>query len=125
MTMAYYAPWWIVAASTGSGTAAIGEVTTDADWTIWNTLFTLGTISGNNSLPVELVNFNTFKEETNTLINWETAAEVNSDYFSVLRSSNGVDFEEIGQRAAAGVSNDYLEYSFIDKDPFNGTNTTN
>ncbi|WP_070138063.1 T9SS type A sorting domain-containing protein [Crocinitomix algicola] len=84
--------------------------------------FTLGTISALNPLPVELVNFEAKKQETSTLVQWETASEVNNDFFFVERSSNGIDFEVIAQVDGAGNSNKTIYYDYIDENPHLGMN---
>jgi hypothetical protein len=47
---------------------------------------------------------------------------VNSNYFDILRSSNGIDFEIIGNHKAAGYSQDFIEYKFDDLSPLEGIN---
>lgn len=51
---------------------------------------------------------------------WETASEVNSSHFIIERSTNGIEFEELGQYAAAGDTDYNLHYSTVDHDPLNG-----
>lgn len=75
-----------------------------------------------HTLPVELVKFLAAGNGTTVDILWQTSAEINSDYFSVLKSTDGVNFEEIAQVPAAGRSNSLIDYSSIDKDPIIGTN---
>jgi hypothetical protein len=53
-------------------------------------------------------------------INWTTASEVNNDYFSVQRSSNGFDFETISKTEGAGNSTTMLHYYSVDKKPLHG-----
>ncbi|HMI80011.1 MAG TPA: T9SS type A sorting domain-containing protein, partial [Ferruginibacter sp.] len=50
-------------------------------------------------------------------INWQTATEMNSSYFSVERSADGVNFISIGKVNATGNSNTVLSYSFTDENP--------
>jgi len=66
-------------------------------------------------LPVTLVSFNVsgFKSlngNTNALIKWQTASEINTAYFNVQRSTSGKDFSTIGKLNAKGAS----DYSFND-----------
>ncbi|HRH46982.1 MAG TPA: T9SS type A sorting domain-containing protein, partial [Pyrinomonadaceae bacterium] len=44
----------------------------------------------------------------------------NNDYFILMRSKDGLNFEEIAKVNGAGNSNIVLNYSFIDKHPFFG-----
>ena len=74
-------------------------------------------------LPVNLTKFegNWNKVDDVNELSWETASELNSDYFEVQRSFKGSDFEAIGKIAAAGNSNRLTSYAFDDKNiRFNG-----
>lgn len=69
-------------------------------------------------LSVELGHFHLEQlRKESVRINWETLSENNSDYFEVLRSSNGIDFKTLGKIPAAGISIEALSYIFIDKEP--------
>jgi len=52
---------------------------------------------------------------------WQTAAEINNDYFSVERSTNGKDFITIENIDGAGNSSSAINYSFSDEHPLQGT----
>ncbi|HRD39902.1 MAG TPA: hypothetical protein PLC65_14830 [Bacteroidia bacterium] len=75
-----------------------------------------------NPLPVELGNFKCSSDKTGTQLSWTTYSEKNNAYFSVERSQNGVDFEEIGQVEGAINSNQIMNYSFKDNLPKRGVN---
>ena len=77
-----------------------------------------------NILPVTLISFEAKKNKTNTgvILTWKTASELNSAYFLVERSSNGVDYQSIGKIQAAGSSNQLNAYSFADNTPNEGVN---
>jgi len=67
-------------------------------------------------LPVELISFEGFNTEKGNLLVWKTASEHNSDYYLIESSTTG-EFNEnsiIGQKTAAGNSNQLIEYSFLD-----------
>lgn len=53
-------------------------------------------------------------------VNWTTASEVNNDYFSVQRSSDGTTFENIGEVAGSGTSTTLVNYSFTDNNASGG-----
>ncbi len=56
---------------------------------------------------------------------WETASEVNNDYFDVeaARDRNGeIVFEKIGRVSGSGTSSQNHSYSFIDENPAPGKN---
>lgn len=66
-------------------------------------------------LPVTLTRFTARAEANAARLDWATASETNSDFFAIERSSNGTDFTQVGQVAAAGRSVSNLTYSFIDE----------
>ncbi|MCX6180778.1 MAG: T9SS type A sorting domain-containing protein, partial [Bacteroidetes bacterium] len=81
-----------------------------------------GEIVPTATLPVDLIYFSGEKvKNTNELV-WITATEINSDYFEVLRSADGINFESIGKVNAAGNSVDFLQYVFVDYAPLSGVN---
>ena len=47
-------------------------------------------------------------------MNWQTASELNSDYFEIERSTDNIDWTPIGKVIAAGNSNDIRNYQFDD-----------
>jgi len=61
-------------------------------------------------LPLTLVNLTATKDDNNSIINWQTANEVNTDYFNVQRSLDGERFSTVGKvnsKLNGGVQNDY------------------
>ena len=70
---------------------------------------------------IELLFFNA-KLENNTYVDltWSTASEINNDYFTIERSQNGVYFQEFDIVEGAGNSTHKINYSLIDRDPFDG-----
>lgn len=76
--------------------------------------FTLATVSGATPLPVELKSFNADCDDDEVLVSWVTAAEHQSDHFTLSGSSDGLSFEKIAVLPAAGnaVTESYYEYSF-------------
>jgi hypothetical protein len=69
-------------------------------------------------LGVTFVEFNADIFYRNALLTWSTASETNSDYFSIERSENGIEFESIGTVKAAGESQSLLTYEYIDYNAF-------
>ncbi len=80
-----------------------------------------GEIVPTSTLPVKLVSFTGEKGKNFNELYWITASEINSEYFEVQRSSDGVNFESIGKVHAAGNSNDILQYTFVDYEQPSGT----
>lgn len=73
-------------------------------------------------LPIKFASFNANMTNLGTKLNFTTASEVNNDYFSIERSSNGVKFESIGQVKGAGNANNLTFYDFLDDNPYRGIN---
>jgi hypothetical protein len=90
---------------------------TDASTITTNNFYTIGTMNALASpLPIELVSFTCNLINTKTVeLNWTTSTEINTDYFSIERSSDGVTFESIGKVTSAGNSLNTLNYSLSDE----------
>ncbi len=74
-------------------------------------------------LPITLVAFNAECETTSSVkLNWQTATELNSAYFNIERSTNGINFKTIGTHPAAGSSTQLLSYFFTDQNIEQGIN---
>ena len=70
--------------------------------------------TASNPLPVQLDKIGAIRQGNNGLVTWTTASEVNSDYFTILRSFDGVNFTEEGTVHAAGNSVTPNTYTFTD-----------
>lgn len=68
-----------------------------------------------NPLPVEMLNFSGKCSNGNAIIEWETASEINNDYFTIEKSEKGNYWLEVGIIKGVGNSTVYQQYSFIDK----------
>jgi hypothetical protein len=78
-------------------------------------LFTLSTAP--SPLPVNFISFNAHCNGNLVLLNWKTGQEVNSHYFSVERSADGLQWTVLGNVAAAGNTVVETAYSFTDNSP--------
>ncbi len=74
-----------------------------------------------SSLPIELINFSATTVDSKTQLMWQTASELNNDYFTIERSANGNKWEELQNIEGAGTSNSILSYSHTDEAPIVGT----
>lgn len=92
------------------------------DNTCAQTNFSQYTIVSNNSeLPIELLNFTAFAVNNKVVnLNWETAFEINNDYFNVERSSDGINWESIYQVSVGTNSSTNRSYNAKDPDPLKG-----
>ncbi|MEP7168501.1 MAG: T9SS type A sorting domain-containing protein, partial [Bacteroidota bacterium] len=95
----------------GSYFVTVPNVSTFSPWTLTNII---------SPLPIELLSFNAITKGKNVEVTWKTAAEINNNYFTVMRSKDGLNFEEIGQVDGAGNSTIALNYHFTDTKPYNG-----
>ena len=79
-------------------------------------------LTENCLFPLELIDFYG-KEYNNTVeLFWETANEVNTDYFVIEKSYDATEWEQIGTTPAAGNYQYNLAYNFTDEFPKNGNN---
>ena len=77
--------------------------------------------NSNSPLPIELIYFNAIANNNNTVLTeWTTASESNNEYFTVERSQNDINFEEVGIVKGAGNSNSLLNYDLTDNNPYLG-----
>ncbi|MBK7567882.1 MAG: T9SS type A sorting domain-containing protein [Bacteroidetes bacterium] len=73
-------------------------------------------------LPIELLSFTGWYNGEENELHWTTASEINSDFFEVQKSTDGINFYIMGNVDAAGYSNAELNYLFYDDDPIAGIN---
>ncbi len=72
-------------------------------------------------LPVTILNYEARLIEGKVHVTWSTSMESNNKFFTIERSSNGIDFTAIGTVNGAGTTTDRHDYSFIDAFPLAGT----
>ncbi len=82
---------------------------------------TLGVIPGTTT-PVLLLDFNAVKQGSKVQLSWKTSSEVNSNYFDIQYSRDGVNWSSIGTLAAAGNSSIEKSYGFTHNTPAVGVN---
>ena len=96
----------------GSAGPAPGYVTATGISTFGD--FTFGSATGTNPLPIELVNFKGRQIDNGIVLNWQTASELNNDFFTLRRSYDGAEFEIIAAIEGAGNSSSALNYTYDD-----------
>ncbi|MEO6949835.1 MAG: T9SS type A sorting domain-containing protein [Ginsengibacter sp.] len=72
--------------------------------------------------PVVLTNFDVQTVNNKNVLAWSTSQESNSNYYSIEHSTDGNNFEAIGQIAAAGNSSNASNYTYTDANPAAGIN---
>ncbi len=75
-----------------------------------------------STLPVTLQNFTATTQQQTVKLAWITSSETNNKGFSIERSNNGQDWNNIGFVAAQTGIGDDKTYSFIDNAPVAGNN---
>lgn len=86
------------------------------EFSIW----VAGEMTGGGALPIKLLNFEANSKGNSVNINWSTASEINNDYFTIEKSSDGKIYEICDNIRGAGNSLKTLKYSFTDNKPFSG-----
>lgn len=92
-------------------------LTSSEDWVMIG-----GTMQDNAtiSLPIELLYFTGNLENNKVTLKWETATELNNDFFAIERSKDGLEFEQLSKiksKSKDGNSTINLNYSYIDENP--------
>ncbi len=72
-------------------------------------------------LPIDLIYFRAQNDDKSVNLFWETATEINNDYFTIERSIDGINFEAIANMNGSGNSSTALAYQFTDATPLSGT----
>ncbi|MCF8237568.1 MAG: hypothetical protein K9I85_05390 [Saprospiraceae bacterium] len=72
------------------------------------------------ALPVELVSFQASAELPNIHLKWQTATEINSDYYAVEHSRDGQEWAQLALIPAAGESVNVSDYGYTHVRPSSG-----
>jgi hypothetical protein len=80
--------------------------------------FGIGGDSATNPLPLDMLSFNAHTASKDVNLIWQTANEINTDYFEVMRSTDLSGWEKIGTVATAGFYQGVSSYSYTDKNVF-------
>jgi hypothetical protein len=96
-----------------------------AIWTASNSV-DFGNNSGWNfglctALPIELIVFDGQAQDNSNLLYWQTAMEIDNEYYVVQKSKDGINWIDAGKVDAQGDSNSAQDYSFEDNDPYTTT----
>jgi hypothetical protein len=72
--------------------------------------------------PVTWTSFYLVPQDDNSCkLVWSTANETNNSYFSIVRSSDGINFESIATISGAGNRDISSNYFYVDTEPLSGT----
>ena len=89
----------------------------------WSTLGTPGSTNlGQGTVPVELSSFSASYSESEIILQWETATELNNYGFEIERSDDNITWQKIGFLNGNGSTTERHSYQFKDSDfIFNNT----
>jgi hypothetical protein len=108
----WMAPFTSQTANTSNNTVTAPGITNFGPFTL---------CKSTNPLPIELISFSAFRNENNTVdLVWETASEINNDYFTIQRSTDLNQIEELEKIKGAGNSTKKLSYKIVDDHPLSG-----
>ena len=68
-----------------------------------------------STIPVELTSFTSIVIGSSVVLNWTTATEVNNQGFEIERSSDGLNFNDIGYVPGFGTTTEPKSYSYTDQ----------
>ena len=113
-----------VATSCEGGGTGLSMVPTDFDGNSRNgTNPDVGADEGNFTMvPVTWLSFTAQTADKKVHLHWTTATETNNSHFAIERSTDGRNFEQVGEVKGSGNSHTPLNYNYTDATPF-GTNS--
>ena len=87
-------------------------------------------VISNSTLPVSLTSFTAQKQNEDVLLKWQTASELNNDYFEIQRSVQSAKcsvycWEAIGKVKGNGTTNSVHSYQFTDNVMLSGVEASN
>lgn len=85
-------------------------------------IYTLGSASSVNPLPVTLTNFEGEIIGGSVKLTWETTSEINNDYFEIEHSADGINFELLARVSGAGTTSEQKSYVLYHEQPASGYN---
>lgn len=72
------------------------------------------------TLPIELISYTGEVQAQGNYLKWQTATEIDNDYFTLERSTDGINFELIDNQAGSGTTSTPQNYDYLDRDAPNG-----
>ncbi|MCB0489073.1 MAG: T9SS type A sorting domain-containing protein [Cyclobacteriaceae bacterium] len=82
--------------------------------------FTLGNTDASSPLPVSLVYFEALPANELVLVKWKTESELDNEQFTVERSTDAEQWNEVTSVVGAGTSTEVKHYQILDYDPIQG-----
>lgn len=72
------------------------------------------------TLPIELISYTGEVQAQGNYLKWQTATEIDNDYFTLERSTDGINFELIDNQSGSGTTSTPQSYDYLDRDAPNG-----
>ena len=69
-------------------------------------------------LPISLISFTGSPMYKTNALAWKTAVESNNKYFSIEKSTDGINFEALAEVPSKGNTSTGYEYSIFDNTPY-------
>jgi hypothetical protein len=82
--------------------------------------FTIGNTNLALPLPIQLISFEATPQSGEVNLKWSTASELNNDFFTIQRSRDAENWEDVITVKGAGTVNVRTDYETTDGLPFNG-----
>ena len=67
-------------------------------------------------LPVELVDFSAVQMDDHAIVSWETASEINNEYFDLQFSLDGKNWEDLAILEGQGTTSEKTYYEYVHRD---------
>ena len=115
--------WELKGTDNSTTNAIIGSLTTGQIKSARNGLNSFSDFSGGSgggSFPIQLIYFHAKLNNDQVDLSWLTGAEINNSFFTIERSSDGRNFEQVFTKPGAGNSTEPLHYSGTDDYPLKG-----
>lgn len=113
--------WYTGSALLGVNNAAANQVNSINAGSNGN-LYTWILVSAQHPLPIELMELKAnCSDDDKPVIEWVTMSETNNAFFTLLRSTDGLDWESVATISGAGNSNSSLYYFYNDQSAPEGT----
>lgn len=107
---------WLYSPLTNTSTNTVQIIITNPQdqYRVWTL------VDASSPLPIELIRFSA---SCNGVVNleWTTASETNNSYFTIQRSLDGTNFNDVTTVVGAGNNNQIINYSAVDFNPYGGT----
>ncbi|MCO6499850.1 MAG: T9SS type A sorting domain-containing protein [Vicingus serpentipes] len=73
------------------------------------------------TLPIELLSFSAYERDNKVQLEWNTITEINNNYFTIYKSKDAINWEEVVKVTGAGNSSQIRHYTSVDQKPYFGT----